>query len=176
MEHEHVLKSVFGRKNPEHAALFERPRPGNLLKIIEDEELKKLNKIIPPFNIGDTLKITTKSEIITHLGEEKSKGKTVKSTFHSVFEGFLIGRRRAGLRSSIKILRVVSGDRVLMHLPLYAPEVSKIEVIRSGRIRRAKLYYLLKDKRNRKIRIREREAHGAAAAVMQLKNQNIEEN
>jgi large subunit ribosomal protein L19 len=75
-----------------------------------------------------------------------------------VFEGIVIARKRAGLRSSITVRKVTAGVGVERVFPLHSPKMDKVEVIRLGRVRRSKLYYL-RSLRGKKARIREKDQY-----------------
>src|ERR1043166_7764724 len=116
----------------------------NLLQTFEQEQLKKLteNKTIPDFRAGDTLKVLVK---------------VVEGTRERVqaFEGVCIGRKNAGINSSFTVRKISYGEGVERVFPLYSPNVDSIEVVRRGRVRRAKLYYL-RGRTGKRARIAER--------------------
>jgi len=103
----------------------------NLLEQIEQEQIATLTKgkTIPDFAPGDTLKISVK---VTEGERERIQ----------VFEGVCIARSARGLNSSFTVRKISYGEGVERVFPLYSPRVDKIEVVRRGRVRRAKLYYL----------------------------------
>ncbi|HZK29509.1 MAG TPA: 50S ribosomal protein L19 [Clostridia bacterium] len=72
-----------------------------------------------------------------------------------VFEGTVIGRKGAGLNETITLRRVAYGVGVERVFPIHSPKVSKIEVLRKGRVRRAKLFYL-RDRVGKGARVREK--------------------
>jgi large subunit ribosomal protein L19 len=76
-----------------------------------------------------------------------------------VFSGVVIGRRGDGLRETFIVRRIVQGEGVERIFPLHSPKIAKIEVKRTGRVRRAKLYYLRK-RVGKATRLRERTAKG----------------
>ncbi len=98
------------------------------LKQIEQEYTKK---DMPKFNVGDTLKVFVKiSE-----GEDKVR-------LHP-FEGVVISKRGgSGIKGSFTVRRISYGEGIERVFPLYSPAIERIEVIRSGKVKRAKLYYL----------------------------------
>jgi large subunit ribosomal protein L19 len=97
--------------------------------IIDDMNQNSMRMDIVPFSIGDQVKVHVK--II-----EGSKQRV------QVFEGAVIRRRRAGVSSTFTVRKVSYKVGVERVFPLHSPMVSKVEVVRKGRIRRAKLYYL----------------------------------
>ena len=103
----------------------------NLIKQYEAEQQAKLSegKTIPDFAPGDSLRVNVK--VI-----EGSKERV------QAFEGVCIGRKNAGLNSSFTVRKISYGEGVERVFPLFSPNVDSIEVLRRGRVRRAKLYYL----------------------------------
>jgi len=75
-----------------------------------------------------------------------------------IFEGVVIARRRAALRSSITVRKVSAGIGIERVFPLHSPKMEKIEVTRLGKVRRSKLYYL-RDLKGKKARIREKDQY-----------------
>lgn len=98
----------------------------DLIKMIEDEQLKK---DIPSFQPGDTVRVHVK---VVEGNRERIQ----------VFEGVVIKRKGGGLRETFTVRRVTYGVGVERTFPLHSPRVDKIEVVRRGIVRRAKLYYL----------------------------------
>jgi large subunit ribosomal protein L19 len=118
-----------------------------LLKAIEAEQMKKGT---PAFRIGDTLRVSVKVE-------EGDKTRT------QMFEGVVIKRQGSGVRESFTVRRISFGEGVERNFPLHSPTVQKIEVVRKGKVRRAKLYYLRKST-GKKSRIEENKREDSAAA------------
>ena len=106
-----------------------------------DRGLQK--KDVPSFKIGDTVKVHVKV-----LEGEKER--------IQVFEGVVIGRKGGRNRETMTVRKVSYGVGVERIFPLHAPALDKIEVVREGQVRRAKLYYL-RSRRGRAARISERE-------------------
>ncbi len=111
----------------------------NLLEMVDKEQMKSN---IPAFRPGDTVKVHAK---VRERGKERIQ----------VFEGVVIRRKRGGKRSTFTVRKVSFGIGVERIFPLHSPNVDKIEVIRYGKVRRSKLYYLRK-KRGKEARIKER--------------------
>lgn len=115
----------------------------NLLQQIEQEHAAELGatKEIPDFGPGDTVRVGVRIQ-------EGSKSRVQN------FEGVCIGRSGGGINSSFTVRKISSGEGVERVFPLYAPVVEAITVVRRGRVRRAKLYYL-RERRGKSARIAE---------------------
>ncbi len=103
----------------------------NLLETFEKQQIEKLTakKRVPAFRPGDTLKVTVR---IT----EGSKSRL------QAFEGVCIARKNNSVNSNFTVRKISHGEGVERVFPLFSPLVEKIEVVRKGDVRRAKLYYL----------------------------------
>ena len=102
----------------------------NLLKLIEKKNIEKLStKKIPNFKAGDTVKVHTK--VI------EGKNERIQ-----MFEGVCIARKNDGINSSFTVRKISFGEGVEKVFPLYSPNVATIELIKHGKVRSAKLYYL----------------------------------
>ena len=103
----------------------------NTLENYEKNHLKELSegRQLPKFNPGDTLKV--------HLKVKEGEKERVQ-----VFEGVCISKKNAGLNSSFTVRKISYGEGIERVLPLYSPQIDKIELVRSGDVRRSKLYYL----------------------------------
>jgi large subunit ribosomal protein L19 len=128
----------------------------NLLQTLEKEEVARLGKTIPAFGPGDRLKVNVKIK----EGERERV---------QAFEGDCIARSGgAGLNANFTVRKISFGEGVERVFPLHSPAIESIEVLRHGKVRRAKLYYL-RDRRGKSARIaarsRQREAdeNGEAA-------------
>ena len=130
----------------------------NLLKQLEDEQVAKLTagKEIPQFQPGDTVIVNVKI-----VEGERSRVQA--------YEGVCIGRAGAGLNENFTVRKISYGEGVERVFPLYAPMIDSIAVVRRGKVRRAKLYYL-RNLRGKSARIVEKKterpdkAERAAAA------------
>ncbi len=100
-------------------------------QMIKDLEKEQLRTDIPDFNIGDTIKVHAK---IVEGTRERIQ----------VFEGTVLKRQNGGLRETFTVRRLSSGVGVEKTWPLHSPRIDKIEIVRRGIVRRAKLYYLRK--------------------------------
>ena len=101
-------------------------------KIIQDlkaEQVAKLNKKIPEFATGDTVCVVCK------IVEEKN-------TRNQAYEGVCIARHNAGAASTFTVRKISFGEGVERVFPLYSPNIVEIKVVRRGKVRRSKLYYL----------------------------------
>ena len=117
----------------------------NLLETFEKQQIERLTskKRIPAFRAGDTLKVTVR---IT----EGSK------TRLQAFEGVCIARKNNSVNSNFTVRKISHGEGVERVFPLFSPIVEKIDVVRKGDVRRAKLYYL-RNLSGKKARIADRD-------------------
>lgn len=109
-----------------------------LASVVEDVKKTDLPEIRP----GDTLKASLK---VREGGKERIQ----------VFEGLVIAIKNGGIAETITLRKVASGVGVERTIPLHSPNLAKIEILRHGKVRRAKLYYL-RDKVGKDARIKER--------------------
>ena len=116
-----------------------------LLEQFERDEVERLaaGKELPDFGPGDTLRV--------HVRLVEGSRERVQ-----VFEGVCIGLKRAGLNSAFTVRKISYGEGVERVFPLYSPRIEKIEIMRRGRVRRAKLYYL-RGRTGKRARIAERQ-------------------
>ena len=98
----------------------------NIIEAINRENLKAE---VPSFNVGDTVKVYVK--VIEGTRERLQ-----------AFEGVVIAKRHGGISETFTVRRLSFGVGVERTFPLHSPKVAKIEVVRKGKTRRAKLYYL----------------------------------
>ncbi|MDE5792109.1 MAG: 50S ribosomal protein L19 [Oscillospiraceae bacterium] len=98
----------------------------NALKLISDASLKEN---VPVIEIGDTVKVHVKIQ-----EGEKSR--------IQVFEGTVIAKKHGGINETFTVRRVAHGCGIERVFPLHSPAVDKVELVRHGKVRRAKLYYL----------------------------------
>jgi large subunit ribosomal protein L19 len=130
----------------------------NLIQTLEKEQMQKLSagREIPDFGPGDTLLVNVKV-----VEGEKSRVQA--------YEGVCIGRTGAGLNESFTVRKISYGEGVERVFPLYGPVIDSIKVVRRGKVRRAKLYYL-RDLRGKKARISEATStHALEAAAADAK-------
>ena len=114
----------------------------DLIKTIEQEEIKRLGKEIPDFAPGDT--------VLVNVNVVEGERKRVQA-----FEGMVIAKRNRGLNSSFIVRKISSGEGVERTFQTYSPLIASIEVKRKGDVRRAKLYYL-RGRSGKSARIKER--------------------
>lgn len=101
----------------------------DIIQELEKEQMAKLDKKIPDFKAGDTVKVMYK--IVEDKGERLQ-----------AYEGVCIARSNNGVNSSFTVRKISFGEGVERVFPLYSPNVAAIEVVRKGKVRRSKLYYL----------------------------------
>lgn len=97
------------------------------IKLIESAYTKKE---VPAFGVGDTVRVLTKIQ----EGADKFR-------LHP-FEGVVIAKEKSGVRLTFTVRRVSYGEGIERVFPLYSPAIERIEVLRTGKVKRAKLYYL----------------------------------
>ncbi len=100
-----------------------------MLDIIRAIEAEQIRNDLPNFNVGDTVKV--------HIKVKEGTRERVQ-----IFEGTVLKRQNGGLRETFTVRRVAYNVGVEKTFPLNAPTIEKIEVIRRGKVRRAKLFYL----------------------------------
>lgn len=110
--------------------------------IIQDMEQKFMKKEVTPFNVGDTVRVFSK---IKEGDKERLQA----------FEGTVIKKRGGGMREVFTVRKIVQGIGVEKTFPVNSPRMEKIKVIKSGKTRRAKLYYLRKRIGSRALKIEE---------------------
>jgi large subunit ribosomal protein L19 len=119
----------------------------DLIRTIEQEELKRLGRNIPDFSPGDT--------VLVNVNVVEGERKRVQA-----FEGMVIAKRNRGLNSSFIVRKISSGEGVERTFQTYSPLIASIEVKRKGDVRRAKLYYL-RGRSGKSARIKERIGEGS---------------
>ena len=116
----------------------------NLIQELEKEQLEKLreSKQIPDFAPGDTVRVNVK---ISEGTRERVQA----------YEGVVIGRSGSGINESFTVRKISYGEGVERVFPVYSPTIESISVVKKGKVRRAKLYYL-RDRRGKSARIAEK--------------------
>jgi large subunit ribosomal protein L19 len=116
----------------------------NILQTLDAEEVARVSegKSIPEFSPGDTLRVSVKIK----EGERERI---------QAYEGVCIGRAGGGINANFTVRKISFGEGVERVFPLHSPNVAGIVVVRKGKVRRAKLYYL-RDRRGKSARIAER--------------------
>ena len=113
-----------------------------MLEIIRSIEAEQIRTDLPVFNVGDTVKVHIK---ISEGNKERIQ----------VFEGTVLKRQNGGLRETFTVRRVASGVGVEKTFPVNSPVIEKIEIVRLGKVRRAKLFYL-RDRVGKSAKVKER--------------------
>jgi large subunit ribosomal protein L19 len=125
----------------------------NIVQQIGQEQIEKLTseRPVPEFAPGDTVRVNVK---------------VVEGTRERIqaFEGVCIARKTAGINSAFTVRKISYGEGVERVFPLYSPRVDSIDVIRRGKVRRAKLYYL-RELRGKRARIAEKVTRRPAKKV-----------
>jgi large subunit ribosomal protein L19 len=119
-------------------------------RLIQAVEAANYRQEIPDFSIGDQVEVHQR---ILEGQKERIQ----------IFSGTVIARRGEGMRESFTVRRLVQGEGVERVFPLHSPKIAKVDVKRTGRVRRAKLYYLRK-RVGKATRLRERKAKVAESA------------
>lgn len=109
----------------------------DIIKKIEQEQLKE----VAPFNVGDTIRV------YAHI-KEGSRERI------QMFEGTVLKRQNGGARETFTVRRIASGVGVEKTWPLHSPNLERIEVVRRGKVRRAKLNYL-RDRVGKRAKVKE---------------------
>ncbi|MEO0254243.1 MAG: 50S ribosomal protein L19 [candidate division WOR-3 bacterium] len=119
--------------------------------LIKKVEEKFMKKDIPDFRAGDTVRVHVK---ITELKEDPKTKKLIEKTRIQPFEGIVLERRGSGLSETFTVRRVTQGIGVERTFPLHSPFIEKIEVVRRGKVRKAKIFWI-REKKGKKARIKE---------------------
>ena len=110
-------------------------------EIIKEIEQAQLKAEVPAFNVGDTVKVY----------QRIVEGTRVRT---QIFEGTVIARKNGGISETFTVRRVSYGCGVEKTFPIHSPNVAKVDIIRQGKVRRAKLYYL-RDRVGKAARVKE---------------------
>ena len=110
----------------------------NIIDLIESEGIRK---DLPNFNVGDTVKVFVK---VVEGNKERLQA----------YEGTVIARKNGGIRETFTVRRICYGVGVERTFPLNSPKIDRIEIVRRGRVRRAKLYYL-RDRKGKAAKVKE---------------------
>ncbi len=111
----------------------------DIINLVEKEQIRE---DIPQFNVGDTVRVYVK---VVEGSRERLQA----------FEGIVIQRQHGGIRESFTVRKISYGVGVERTFMLHSPKIDRIEVIRKGRVRRAKLFYL-RDRVGKAAKIREK--------------------
>ncbi len=99
------------------------------MDLIRAMEQEHLNKDVVPFNTGDTVKV--------HVKVKEGTRERIQ-----VFEGIVLKRQGGGLRETFTVRRIASGVGVERTFPVHSPKIDKIQVVKRGKVRRAKIHYI----------------------------------
>jgi large subunit ribosomal protein L19 len=113
-----------------------------MLEIIRQIEAEQIRTDLPDFHVGDTVKV--------HIKIKEGAKERVQ-----IFEGTVLKRQNGGLRETFTVRRVASGVGVEKTFPVNAPVIEKIEIVRLGKVRRAKLFYL-RDRVGKAAKVKEK--------------------
>ena len=111
----------------------------NIIKTIENEQLRN---DLPVFNVGDTVKV--------HLKVKEGKRERTQ-----IFEGVVLKKQNGGVSETFTVRKISYGVGVEKTLPVHSPKIEKIEIVREGRVRRAKLNYL-RDRLGKSAKVKEK--------------------
>ena len=114
----------------------------NIIQELEQEQIAKIGRTVPDFGPGDTVVVNVKV-------------KEGERTRVQAYEGVCIARNGGGLNESFTVRKISYGEGVERVFPVYSPMIDSIKVVRRGKVRRAKLYYL-RERRGKSARIAER--------------------
>jgi large subunit ribosomal protein L19 len=145
-----VAESI--QKRAEEAAEKKAEKTGGVKKV--EEAAFKYE--VPKFEVGD--------QVDVHQRILEGQKERIQ-----VFSGTVIARRGEGMREMFTVRRIVQGEGVERIFPLHSPRIAKVEVKRTGAVRRAKLYYL-RDRVGKATRLRERKVKGEQAKSEQAKS------
>lgn len=118
----------------------------NIIDVIEKEGMRN---DIPDFRVGDTVKVFVKVIEKTVEGNKEKVRERLQA-----YEGLVIARKNGGIGETFTVRRISFGVGVERTFPLHSPKIDHIEVIRSGKVRRAKLYYM-RDRIGKAARLKE---------------------
>ena len=121
---------------------------------IDSIEASDLKKGLPQLTPGDTVRVHVRVKETSVKEEIKGKPKETERERVQIFEGIIIGLRGAGARATVTVRKVSFGQGVERIFPLHSPTIAKVDVVRSARVRRAKLYFL-RDLKGKAARMKE---------------------
>lgn len=120
-------------------------KEGRPMDVIDTIDKEQMRTDIPDFRPGDSVRV--------HLKVIEGERERIQ-----VFEGIVIRRRGGGLRETFTVRKVSQGIGVERTFPVHSPRIERIEIVRRGRVRRARLYYL-RDRVGKASRIEEKQLH-----------------
>jgi large subunit ribosomal protein L19 len=125
----------------------------DIIKEIDEAQMKALNPTIPAFAPGDT--------VIVNVKVKEGDRSRVQA-----YEGVCIARNGGGINENFTVRKISYGEGVERVFPIFSPMIDSIKVVRRGKVRRAKLYYL-RDRRGKSARIAEKQDSAAERAEKQ---------
>lgn len=135
------------------------------MNVVESIEQKYLKTKLPQFRSGDTIQVHVRvkeTEKASAKAKDKDKDKEKEKERIQVFEGVVIGMRGRGISSSFVVRKISFGVGVERIFPLHSPSIEKIKVLKQGKVRRAKLYYL-RERSGKAAKIQEKQVNTAQA-------------
>jgi large subunit ribosomal protein L19 len=135
----------------------------NLIQTLEAEQMQAVRggRKLPDFRAGDTLKVNVKVVDVTY--DEKTKQTKTRERLQA-FEGVCIARSGSGINENFTVRKISYGEGVERVFPIFSPLVDSVDVVRHGKVRRAKLYYL-RGRRGKSARIVERQRNRGDSAA-----------
>ena len=112
------------------------------MDLIKELESQQLKKEMPVINVGDTVRV--------HVKIKEGSRERIQ-----VFEGIVIAKKHGGINETFTVRRISYGVGVEKVFPLYSPVIEKVETVRKGKVRRAKLYYL-RDRVGKAAKVKEK--------------------
>ena len=133
-----------GAKAQRHFLCYEHPRmkEDNTMDLMKALTSQYMKEEVPQFNVGDTVRV--------HVKIKEGSRERVQ-----VFEGTVIAKKHGGIEESFTVRRLSYGVGCEKVFPVHAPNIVKVEVVRKGKIRRAKLYYL-RDRLGKAAKVKEK--------------------
>lgn len=120
--------------------------------VLRDLESSFMKKDVPDFNSGDTVRVHVR---VVDVKEDPKTKKLEERVRIQPFEGVVIKRRGSGMRETFTVRKVTQGIGIERTFPIHSPSVEKIDVLRRGRVRRSRIYYL-RERKGKSARIKER--------------------
>ena len=114
------------------------------MDVLKSVTQKYIKTDVPAFNVGDTVKV--------HVKIKEGNRERIQ-----VFEGFVLKRQNGGIGETFTVRRIASGVGVEKTFPIHSPLVEKIEVVRHGKVRRARLHYM-RERTGKSAKIKSKEA------------------
>ena len=123
----------------------------DIIKQIEDAQKKS---VLPEFRVGDTVRVHGKIKEGNRERIQVFEGVVIKRERIQVFEGVVIKRQGTGVRQTFTVRKMSNGVGVEKTWPLHSPNVADVQVVRRGKVRRAKLFYL-RERTGKRAKVKE---------------------